>query len=157
MRERHSFVLCDIAVVDGTGGPVREHAFLEVLGSRIARIGDMADYSPHDGVEEIRLPGHYVMPGLIDAHVHLSGGSRRSRRSRDRRRGRGDGPESHALGLRGAAAAQARLHDGARHIVERFLSAAALLRAADSWPEGRRLRPGPHPHRRPLRRLIGST
>ena len=74
VRERHSFVLCDIAVVDGTGGPVREHAFLEVLGSRIARIGDMADYSPHDGVEEIRLPGHYVMPGLIDAHVHLSGG-----------------------------------------------------------------------------------
>ena len=74
MRERHSFVLCDIAVVDGTGGPAREHAFLEVLGSRIARIGDMADYAPHDGVEEIRLPGHYVMPGLIDAHVHLSGG-----------------------------------------------------------------------------------
>ena len=74
MRERHSFVLCDIAVVDGTGGPVREHAFLDVLGSRIARIGDMADSAPHDAVEEIRLPGHYVMPGLIDAHVHLSGG-----------------------------------------------------------------------------------
>ncbi|UOR00789.1 amidohydrolase family protein [Leucobacter allii] len=74
MTERHSFVLCDIAVVDGTGGPVREHAFLEVLGARIARIGDMADYAPRDGVEEVRLPGHYVMPGLIDAHVHLSGG-----------------------------------------------------------------------------------
>lgn len=74
MRERHSFVLCDVAIVDGTGGPTREHAFIEVLGSRIARIGDMSDYSPHDGVEEIRLPGHYVMPGLIDAHVHLSGG-----------------------------------------------------------------------------------
>ena len=54
MRERHSFVLCDIAVIDGTGGPVREHAFIEVLGSRIARIGDMSDYAPHDGVEEVR-------------------------------------------------------------------------------------------------------
>lgn len=74
MGQQRGFALCDVAVVDGTGGPVRESAYVEVVGKRIAAIGDMADYAPRDGVEEVRLPGHYVMPGLIDAHVHLSGG-----------------------------------------------------------------------------------
>ncbi|WP_087014241.1 amidohydrolase family protein [Leucobacter sp. 7(1)] len=74
MSTRPSFVICDVAVVDGTGAATREDAYLEVHGNRIARIGDMTEYTPRDGVEEIRLPGHFVMPGLIDAHVHLSGG-----------------------------------------------------------------------------------
>ncbi|WP_449282236.1 amidohydrolase family protein [Leucobacter sp.] len=74
MGKQSSFVLCDVGIVDGSGGPARENAYIEVVGSRITAIGDMDGYAAREGVEEIRLPGHYVMPGLIDAHVHLSGG-----------------------------------------------------------------------------------
>lgn len=70
----HGFVLCEITIVDGTGGPVQADAFVEVTGKRITAMGSMADYAPRPEIEEIRLPGHFVMPGLIDAHVHLSGG-----------------------------------------------------------------------------------
>jgi cytosine/adenosine deaminase-related metal-dependent hydrolase len=42
---------------------------LLVSGSRIAAIG--ADTNPPPDVEVLDRPGHYVMPGLIQTHIHL--------------------------------------------------------------------------------------
>ncbi|MGO1538813.1 MAG: amidohydrolase family protein [Leucobacter sp.] len=72
-KDRH-FVLRDISVVDGTGGDTLNDAFIEVRGNTVVAIGKMVEYTPVAGAEEVSLPGRYVMPGLIDAHVHLSGG-----------------------------------------------------------------------------------
>ncbi|MBA3937808.1 MAG: amidohydrolase family protein, partial [Planctomycetes bacterium] len=45
-----------------------------VLGDRIAALGP--DLVPHDGVRVLEVPGTWIVPGLIDAHIHFgqSGG-----------------------------------------------------------------------------------
>jgi N-acyl-D-aspartate/D-glutamate deacylase len=56
------------AVVDGTGGPVRE-ADVAVSGGGIAQIGKIAGA----GREEIDAKGAVVTPGFIDVHTHYDG------------------------------------------------------------------------------------
>jgi len=74
MRIGENFVLLSVTVVDGRGGaPLRDHAVV-VRDKRIAAVVPMDEYRATDDLQEVPLDGHYVMPGLIDAHVHLSGG-----------------------------------------------------------------------------------
>jgi cytosine/adenosine deaminase-related metal-dependent hydrolase len=59
-------------VLPVTGRPLRDGAVL-TRGSRIDMVGrldDMVGYAPKDPVE--RFPGCVVMPGLVNAHTHLS-------------------------------------------------------------------------------------
>ncbi|MBC9937434.1 MULTISPECIES: amidohydrolase family protein [unclassified Leucobacter] len=72
----HGFALCDVTIVDGTGADAqpRPDSFIEVRGKRITAMGPMADFVARPEIDVVSLPGHFVMPGLIDAHVHLSGG-----------------------------------------------------------------------------------
>ena len=60
---------------DGTGAPVREDAWILIRDGRIDAIGDSVppdpatlDFDP----ELLELDGATVLPGLIDAHVHLT-------------------------------------------------------------------------------------
>ncbi|MDZ4729834.1 MAG: amidohydrolase family protein [Xanthomonadales bacterium] len=56
-------------VIDGTGQPPLEHVDVLVVDDRIAAIGHDLDATTHTTV--IDGTGKYVMPGLIDTHVHL--------------------------------------------------------------------------------------
>lgn len=56
-------------VVDGTGGHPRENATIVLRDGRIASVGGSV---PPADAEVIDLQGKTLLPGLIDAHVHLS-------------------------------------------------------------------------------------
>lgn len=56
---------------DGTGAPAIENAVVVIEGSRIAAAGPAGSIALPQGAEVIDLPGHTLMPGLIDTHTHL--------------------------------------------------------------------------------------
>jgi imidazolonepropionase-like amidohydrolase len=67
----HGFTL-----IDGLGGPPVEDAAISVRGNSIVTVGSRRELlsgpsAPRDAIV-INLGGGYVIPGLIDAHVHLS-------------------------------------------------------------------------------------
>jgi imidazolonepropionase-like amidohydrolase len=66
------FALVGATVVDGTGGPPVSDAVVVMRDGRIECVGS-ADACPlaHD-VEAVDVAGHWIMPGLVDAHVHYS-------------------------------------------------------------------------------------
>lgn len=73
-----TLLLTNAMLIDGTGAPPVGPVDIEVNGDRIAAIrfsGGHGDSGHADGatgeVEIIDVSGGYVLPGLIDAHVHL--------------------------------------------------------------------------------------
>jgi imidazolonepropionase-like amidohydrolase len=69
-------LLTNARVIDGTGRAPYERASVRIDGGRIAEIGDVdgggiAELGDVDG-GRIDLGGRTLMPGLIDAHAHLS-------------------------------------------------------------------------------------
>ena len=72
MKTDKRFAITDVAVIDGNGGrPVPDQAVI-INGDRIEKVCP-AEEIKGDAIEKISLPGKYVMPGLIDSHVHLMG------------------------------------------------------------------------------------
>lgn len=67
-------VLNDVNLIDGTGAPARPHVRIVIRGERIAAIEDASKGSPPAGAEVRDMSGMTVIPGLIDAHVHLTSG-----------------------------------------------------------------------------------
>ncbi|MFG2044935.1 amidohydrolase family protein [Dactylosporangium sp. NPDC048998] len=74
MKIQSRFALTSVTVVDGLGREPRPHHAVVVEHGRITAVLPMSHYRPDADVHEIDLDGHFVMPGLIDAHVHLAGG-----------------------------------------------------------------------------------
>ncbi len=71
-------VLRNVTMVDGTGAPAQGPIDIVLSGDRIAEIraigapGAIKDSArAAKGDHEIDLTGYYVLPGFIDAHVHL--------------------------------------------------------------------------------------
>ncbi|MFM0249914.1 MULTISPECIES: amidohydrolase family protein [Paraburkholderia] len=64
-------VLTNVTLIDGLGNAPIANATVAVYGSRIVSVGTDVDIP--DDAEVIDLKGMVVMPGLIDAHVHLGG------------------------------------------------------------------------------------
>ncbi|MEV0261383.1 amidohydrolase family protein [Streptomyces sp. NPDC050617] len=62
--------LTHATVIDGTGaGPARDMTVL-VEGGRITTVGRSSEVPVDEGVRTADLTGKYLIPGLIDAHVH---------------------------------------------------------------------------------------
>ncbi len=61
--------LKDVTLIDGTGAEPQVGVNIRISEGRIVEIGP--DLSASPGVEAIDGSGKYVIPGLIDAHVHL--------------------------------------------------------------------------------------
>lgn len=59
-------------VFDGTGAPVTRDAVLLVSDGRIEAVGPRADVRIPRGTETVDLTGRWIVPGLIDAHVHAA-------------------------------------------------------------------------------------
>ena len=64
-----AYALVGATVVDGTGAPARPNATVVMRGGRIACVGD-CEVGPD--VEAIDARGRWIVPGLVDAHVHYS-------------------------------------------------------------------------------------
>lgn len=63
-------------LLDGTGAPPLADAALLVRDGRVAAVGPRAAVPTPPGTEEVDLGSYTLLPGLIDAHVHLVGDPR---------------------------------------------------------------------------------
>ncbi|HEY6779065.1 MAG TPA: amidohydrolase family protein [Thermoleophilaceae bacterium] len=63
--------LSSARLIDGTGAPAVERATVVVADGRIDEIGANGEPAPA-GAFEVDLEGRTLMPGLVDAHVHVS-------------------------------------------------------------------------------------
>jgi imidazolonepropionase-like amidohydrolase len=66
-----SILITAATVIDGTGAPPREKQDVLVIGGRIASVGpDAARRAPADA-RRVDATGKWIIPGLIDGHVHF--------------------------------------------------------------------------------------
>jgi len=66
-------ILKNITLLDGTGGALLENAVLTIQDGKISYAGAVSGRSNGKEAVILDLRGKFVLPGLIDAHVHLSG------------------------------------------------------------------------------------
>lgn len=64
--------LVGATLIDGSGGPALPNAAVVVRGGRIESIGLRADFQLPKRTREVDVSGRWIIPGLIDAHVHLA-------------------------------------------------------------------------------------
>lgn len=67
-----SIVLEGARLFDGTGASMREDVRIVVTGERLACIGGAEDCPVPEGARRVDLSGQWVLPGLVDAHVHFA-------------------------------------------------------------------------------------
>ena len=63
--------LINTRIIDCTGKDPIENGTVVIEGDRIKEVLDAAPGSLPDGVEKIDCRGKTLLPGLIDAHVHI--------------------------------------------------------------------------------------
>lgn len=66
-----STVLKNVTVIDGTGAAAKPNSAIVMTDGKIAYVGPMAALKAPAGAREVDLSGKFVMPGIIDSHVHL--------------------------------------------------------------------------------------
>lgn len=79
---RRRYRLVDASIIDVKDGNVYEHCTIDLLDGRIHRLSKLSQgpssgdevlsWTQGDEVTVINLAGKFVMPGLIDCHVHLA-------------------------------------------------------------------------------------
>ncbi len=62
----------DFVLIDGTGAAPLQDAAMVVRDGRVSWVGPARDLNAPEGAEVTSLEGRYVIPGLIDTHVHLA-------------------------------------------------------------------------------------
>src|SRR4051812_12330954 len=65
-------VIQGATVITGTGSPVIRNAAIVIEGGRIRDIGPRNEVRVPGNAQTIDARGKWVIPGLIDAHVHFS-------------------------------------------------------------------------------------
>jgi len=68
---QQSTIVTGATIIDGNGGPPIQDGALLVTDGRIAAVGRKADVPRPAGAREINAAGKYVIPGLMDANIHL--------------------------------------------------------------------------------------
>jgi imidazolonepropionase-like amidohydrolase len=66
--------LTHVTVIDGTGAPPATDMTVLVRGERIAAVYRSGSRALPKGATTEDLTGKYLIPGLMDAHVHITGG-----------------------------------------------------------------------------------
>lgn len=72
VERARALVLDGAALFDGTGSAVEPGARVVIEGERIACVGDEESCEAPEGAERVDLAGQWLLPGLVDAHVHFS-------------------------------------------------------------------------------------
>jgi imidazolonepropionase-like amidohydrolase len=75
-RSSSTVALVGARIIDGTGAAPLENATLLVSNGRIERVGPAASLEIPAGTARIDVAGKTIIPGLINAHGHLSNGDR---------------------------------------------------------------------------------
>ncbi len=61
-----------VTVIDATGSPAQPNMTVVIAGGRIAAIGSSADVTIPESVEVVDATGKFLIPGLVDMHVHTT-------------------------------------------------------------------------------------
>ena len=77
--EPRPLLIADVTVIDGTGAPPLRHRDVLIEGGKIAAVKQHS--TRRSTATRIDGAGKYLMPGMIDVHVHIVGGA--FRRGRD--------------------------------------------------------------------------
>jgi imidazolonepropionase-like amidohydrolase len=64
--------LVGATLIDGTGGPALPDAVVVVRRGHVESIGSRSGFQLPKKTSEIDLQGRWIIPGLIDAHVHMA-------------------------------------------------------------------------------------
>jgi len=70
----NGIALVGATLIDGSGGPALPDAVVVVRAGRIESVGARAGFQLPDRTTEMDLAGRWIIPGLIDSHVHLTDG-----------------------------------------------------------------------------------
>jgi imidazolonepropionase-like amidohydrolase len=70
-RAPDGVALLGATLIDGTGGPPLEASAVVIRGGRIESVGSRGDFQLPERTREVDLTGRWIMPGLVDGHVHL--------------------------------------------------------------------------------------
>ncbi len=57
-------------LIDATGGPALANSSILIEGNRISKIGSSDEIAPPAGARVLDAQGKYIIPGLVDMHVH---------------------------------------------------------------------------------------
>jgi imidazolonepropionase-like amidohydrolase len=72
-QARHDGVaLVGATLIDGSGGPAVPDAAVVVRGGRVESVGLRSTFQLPKRTLEVDVSGRWIIPGLIDAHVHLA-------------------------------------------------------------------------------------
>ena len=66
-----STVLTNVTVIDGTGAAPAPNSAIVMTDGKIAYVGPMSGLKAPAGAKTVNLSGKFVMPGIIDSHVHV--------------------------------------------------------------------------------------
>lgn len=69
-RSKPLLALIGGTLIDGNGGAPLRDAIVLINGDRIIEVGDRSRVVVPPGAKVIETTGKYILPGLIDAHVH---------------------------------------------------------------------------------------
>lgn len=67
------YALIGATLIDGNGGTPVKDTIVVVKDGVIEKIEDMRSMTIKTRIQEVGVSGCYIMPGLIDLHVHLNG------------------------------------------------------------------------------------
>jgi imidazolonepropionase-like amidohydrolase len=70
--ETTQLVLANATLIDGTGAPGRSNVTVVIEDGLISEIVDSKEHTGPPNAEIIDLSGRFLLPGFIDAHVHVS-------------------------------------------------------------------------------------
>ena len=70
-REPDGVALLGATLIDGSGGPPLVESAVVVRRGHIESVGSRGDFQLPERTTEVDLTGKWIIPGLVDGHVHL--------------------------------------------------------------------------------------
>src|SRR5207248_5614722 len=68
-----ALAITHVTVIDATGSPPKPEMTLLIAGERIATLGPSGSTAIPRGARSLDATGKFLIPGLADMHVHLTG------------------------------------------------------------------------------------